>query len=92
LIIDPPPRPSPRRGREALSRAASLRDAALPAWPRVVAHGPARGQAGVDHRIETYEARHGFVFRDTPVYDTAAAERHWRTLIALLDAKLKHGA
>jgi len=34
-------------------------------------------------------AKHGWVFRDTPVYDPAAAERHWKTLVALLDAKLK---
>jgi carboxymethylenebutenolidase len=46
-------------------------------------------QAGVDHRIETYQARHGWVFRDTPVYDAAAAERHWNTLVALFNAKLK---
>ncbi|MGH8149944.1 MAG: dienelactone hydrolase family protein [Steroidobacteraceae bacterium] len=46
--------------------------------------------AGVDHQIETYPARHGWVFRDTPVYDAPAAERHWQTLVALLDAKLKH--
>ncbi len=46
--------------------------------------------AGVDHRIETYPARHGFVLRDLPVYDPAASERHWQTLLALLDAKLKH--
>src|SRR6202522_3057697 len=46
-------------------------------------------QAGVDHQIETYQAKHGGVFRDTPVYDAAGAERHWQTLIALLDSKLK---
>jgi carboxymethylenebutenolidase len=45
--------------------------------------------AGVDHTIETYPAKHGWVLRDTPVYDAAAAERHWQTLLALLDAKLK---
>ena len=45
--------------------------------------------AGVDHRIETYPAKHGWVFRDTPVFDAAAAERHWQALVALLDAKLK---
>jgi hypothetical protein len=27
--------------------------------------------------------------RDTPVHDAAATERHWQTLIALLDGKLK---
>jgi carboxymethylenebutenolidase len=45
--------------------------------------------AGVDHSIETYPAKHGWVFRDTPVFDAAAAERHWRTLLTLLDAVLK---
>jgi carboxymethylenebutenolidase len=45
--------------------------------------------AGVDHTIETYPAKHGWVFRDTPVYDEAASERHYASLIALLDAKLK---
>jgi len=49
----------------------------------------ALSEAGVDHRIETYPAKHGFVFRDTPAYDPAASERHWSTLIALLDATLK---
>jgi carboxymethylenebutenolidase len=45
-------------------------------------------RAGVDHRIETYPAKHGWVFRDTPVYDPVACERHWQTLVALLEAKL----
>ena len=41
-------------------------------------------EAGVEHTIETYPARHGWVFRDTPVYDAPAAERHWQSLLALL--------
>jgi len=45
--------------------------------------------AGVDHTIETYPAKHGWVFHDTPVYDAAEAEHHWRSLTALLEAKLK---
>ena len=45
-------------------------------------------QAGVTHQIETYPARHGWVFRDTPVYDAAAAERHWQTLLALFASTL----
>lgn len=40
--------------------------------------------AGVEHTVETYPARHGFVFRDLPVYDPAAEARHWETLTALL--------
>jgi carboxymethylenebutenolidase len=47
-------------------------------------------QAGVDHRIETYPAKHGWVFRDTPVYDAAASERHWQTMLALFDSTLRH--
>lgn len=39
--------------------------------------------AKVDHKIETYQAKHGWVFRDTPVFDAAACERHWQTLLAL---------
>lgn len=46
-------------------------------------------EAGVDHVIETYPAKHGWVLTDTPVYDEASAERHWKTLVALLDAKVK---
>ncbi|MEP7119799.1 MAG: dienelactone hydrolase family protein [Byssovorax sp.] len=48
--------------------------------------------ANVDHLIETYPARHGWVLRDTPTYDAAAAERHWTTLVALLDATLGESA
>jgi carboxymethylenebutenolidase len=46
-------------------------------------------KAGVDHKIETYPAKHGWVFRDTPVYDAAAAERHWQTMLTLFDGALK---
>ncbi len=46
-------------------------------------------EAGVDHLAETYQAKHGWVFRDTPVFDAAASERHWQTLLALLASKLK---
>jgi carboxymethylenebutenolidase len=45
--------------------------------------------AGVDHTIDTYPARHGWVFRDTPVYDAAASERHWQTMLALFEATLR---
>jgi carboxymethylenebutenolidase len=46
-------------------------------------------KAGVDHKVETYPAKHGWCLSDTPVYDKACAERHYETLLALLDAKLK---
>lgn len=47
-------------------------------------------KAGVDHTIETYPAKHGWVFRDTPVYDAACSERHYKALVGLLDGVLKH--
>jgi carboxymethylenebutenolidase len=45
--------------------------------------------ARVDHRIETYNAKHGWVPSDTPVHDPAATERHWQTLLQLFDETLK---
>lgn len=44
--------------------------------------------AGVEHEVELYPARHGWVPSDTPVHDAAAAERHWETLFALLRSSL----
>lgn len=48
----------------------------------------ALGDAGVDHVVETYQARHGWVPADMPVHDEAATERHWRTLLALFNQTL----
>ncbi len=31
-----------------------------------------------------------WVLRDTLAHDASAAERHWQTLLALFDAKLRH--
>jgi carboxymethylenebutenolidase len=45
-------------------------------------------QAGADYKLETYPAKHGFVFRDHPAFDAAASERHWQALLSLLQAKL----
>lgn len=52
---------------------------------------PARkySAAGVEHRCEIYpEALHGFTMSDFPIYDEAAAERHWQELQALFSAQL----
>jgi carboxymethylenebutenolidase len=45
--------------------------------------------AKVEHTVETYPAKHGWVPADTPVHDPAAAERHFETLFALLDKALR---
>ena len=36
--------------------------------------------AGVEHVVEFYPARHGFAVPDNPTYDAAAAARHWEAL------------
>jgi carboxymethylenebutenolidase len=47
-------------------------------------------QARVDHIVETYPgAKHGWVPTDSAVYDRAASERHYETLLALFDSTLK---
>lgn len=48
--------------------------------------------AGVDHVVETYQARHGWVPSDTPVHDEAATARHWDTLLRLFDESLGQSA
>jgi carboxymethylenebutenolidase len=46
--------------------------------------------ASVDHRHELYVgAAHGWTMPDFPVYDQAAAERHWTELIRLFDECLR---
>jgi carboxymethylenebutenolidase len=46
--------------------------------------------AGVDNEVTIYPgAKHGYAPPDMPVYNEAAAERHWRELVKLLDETLK---
>jgi len=46
--------------------------------------------AGVEHTIEVYpETEHGYVFPQRPAYVKAAAERHWETMLALFDRRLR---
>jgi carboxymethylenebutenolidase len=45
--------------------------------------------AGVAYRAEIYAgAAHGYTMNDTPVYNEAAAERHYTELFALLDRRV----
>lgn len=47
-------------------------------------------EAGVKYVAETYEgAAHGWMKRDFPIYDEAAAERGWRELLAVFARNLK---
>jgi len=49
--------------------------------------------AGVDNEVTIYAgARHGYTMPDLPVYNEAAAERHWSEMLKLFDATLKVAA
>ena len=45
--------------------------------------------AGVDHTVEFYPARHGFAVPDNTTYDTQADARHWEALHELYRAHLQ---
>ena len=46
--------------------------------------------AGVENEVVIFEgALHGYAPPDMPVYNEAAAERHWTELFKLLDSALK---
>jgi len=46
--------------------------------------------ARVDHRVEIWPgAFHGWTMKDIPIYNEAAAERHWSEMLALFDQTLK---
>ncbi len=42
-------------------------------------------EAGVDSKVETYPAHHGWVPADMPAHDEAQAEHHWQTLVPLME-------
>ena len=44
--------------------------------------------AGVDHKIETYPAAHGYAVPDNTSYDAAAADRHWTAMREFFGANL----
>jgi carboxymethylenebutenolidase len=44
--------------------------------------------AGVEHKIETYPAGHGFAVPDNAPYDAAAADRHWAAMREFFGAHL----
>jgi carboxymethylenebutenolidase len=68
--------------------AGAVEDASFPDSQRERLRG-ALEAVGVPHTVETYEgARHGWVPPDSAVYDAAAAERHWLTLLSLFEKTL----
>jgi carboxymethylenebutenolidase len=91
LVTDAPD--SPHRSAAALSGTELYfghadQDQSMPA-DQIAQLDAALDAAGARHRSEVYEgARHGYTMSDTPVYDEAATERHFRELFALLDRNL----
>ena len=61
----------------------------LLAYGRIVTSEQAMTDAGLTFTSEIFEgAGHGYSMSDAAVYDEAAAERHFRELLALLDRTL----
>ncbi|NVB80979.1 MAG: dienelactone hydrolase family protein [Kofleriaceae bacterium] len=52
----------------------------------------ALAEAGVEHEVVTYAAKHGWVPSDTPVHDAAQTERHWTAMLDLFARTLGRGA
>ena len=49
----------------------------------------ALNEAHVGYRSETYQAKHGWMMPDFPVYDEHAAEQGWREMLALFERTLQ---
>ena len=47
--------------------------------------------AGVNHVVETYPAKHGWVMRDLPVYDAACENDHYQTMTKLFGETIAAG-
>jgi carboxymethylenebutenolidase len=45
--------------------------------------------AGVKHKLETYQAHHGWCVPDHSTYDKPAAEKHWQVLESFYGENLK---
>jgi carboxymethylenebutenolidase len=48
----------------------------------------ALSEAGVEHTVETYPARHGFAVPDNPSFDAETSERHWQAMERFFGAAL----
>jgi carboxymethylenebutenolidase len=68
--------------------AGAIEDASFPDEMKVRLED-ALTKACVDHTIETYPQSTDGYSATCPTYDAAASERHWETLLALMDGALK---
>ena len=87
LVTDAPDSPHRRAGDIAAEVYLGHADNDRSMTPeQIAALERALGDAGVRYTSELYEgAGHGYTMADLPVYDEAAAERHYAALFALLD-------
>jgi carboxymethylenebutenolidase len=87
LVTDAPDSPHARAGNLAAEVYLGHADNDRNMTPeQIAALEQALDDAGVRYTSELYEgAAHGYTMADTPAYDEAAAERHYRELFALLD-------
>jgi carboxymethylenebutenolidase len=76
------------RIRAAVYVAGAIEDHSYPAEQAELLES-ALAAAGVDHVLETYQARHGFAVPDHSTYDKAAADRHWAALEAFYGKHLR---
>ncbi|HVW17583.1 MAG TPA: dienelactone hydrolase family protein [Solirubrobacteraceae bacterium] len=94
LVTDGPDSPHLRAGDLRAELYLGFADSDASATPEQVATvDEALDAAGVRHTTEVYTgALHGYTMADTPVYDEAAAERHFDELFALLERTIGSGA
>ena len=87
LVTDGDDSPHESAGRLAAEVYLGFADNDRSATPdQIAAVDRALDAAGVRHQSEVYPgAAHGYTMADTPAYDEAAAERHYRELFSLLD-------
>ena len=68
-------------------------DAGFPARAgRPPPRGADHNQASTTRSRSISDARHGYTMPDLPVYNPAAAERHWSEMLSLFDETLKVAA
>ncbi len=91
LVSDKPESPHRRVGTMRANVYVGVADADGSCTPEhQAALATALTEANVTHQIELYpNVKHGFAVPDFPVYDEAAAEKHWQRVLALFETTLR---
>jgi carboxymethylenebutenolidase len=93
LVTDTPDSPHRQAGRikAQVLVAAAIEDGSFTDEHQRIL-GESLTQAGVSYQMATWPARHGWVPRDSMVYDAAQSERHYAELLPFFDQILKRPA